>query len=868
MIPESFAHYRVLSKLGAGGMGVVYKAFDTHLDRAVALKVLPQDRTVDLERKRRFVLEAKAASALNHPNIVTIYEIGTHNGADFIAMEFVDGKTLEELIPKQGMAVKEVVRLAVQMVDGLAKAHGAGIVHRDLKPSNIMVDGDGRVKLLDFGLAKLTDRVEAESGDKTLVHESKTAEGSILGTAQYMSPEQAEGKKVDYRSDIFSFGAVLYEMITGRRAFQGGTAVSTLAAILKEEPKPVVEAAPGTPRDLQRIIERCLRKDRDRRYLSTGDLRLALEEIAPDVPVPAAAGRSKAAWFAGTIAAIAIVAAAASWLVPHDSSLPDYDFRPITADDGLTDYPAITRDGKLVAYASDRAGDGRLDIYVQQLSGGQPIRLTRDPADDLEPDFSPDGSVVAFHSDRQGGGVYVVPALGGEERLVAGQGRRPRFSPDGKWILYYEGEFLKPTAIYIVPAQGGERRRIAQDIQPEVYPIWSPDGKRVLFLSRSSLQNYYWYIASAEGGLSVRAFAHDYYAAWASEWLPGRIIGGFPHIWEVDDKPKAAPSGKRRWITNGSGTEVAPRLSPSGKLVFASQRRVTDLWRLDLDSNTGKSRGEPRQITQDLLQEYAPSLSKNGKSLAYSFRDSTSSSVVRLRDLDTGKDTTLASESNTRLRAKISPDGEWVGYDSIRDTSLHVVHSKTKEVRKLCENCGFIYGWSPDSSRIIFYNGNPIRFYTITLNGGISDLISDPKRNIHGAAISPDGRWLAFHVPLTNLHHDLYVTPLHNGQAGADVEWIAMTRDEYVNQTPWWSEDGNLLYFISNRDGFSCIWAQRLDPSRKTPAGSPFEVYPFHSVRRSIPPSTAGFGPAVARDFLIYSITDNTANVWVGEPRK
>jgi serine/threonine protein kinase len=292
MIPESFAHYRVLSKLGAGGMGAVYKAFDTHLDRAVALKVLPQDRTVDLERKRRFVLEAKAASALNHPNIVTIYEIGTHSGADFIAMEFVDGKTLEELIPKQGMAVKEVVRLAVQIVDALAKAHGAGIVHRDLKPSNIMVDGDGRVRVLDFGLAKLTDRGEAESGDKTLVHESKTAEGSILGTVQYMSPEQAEGKKVDFRSDIFSFGAVLYEMVTGRRAFQGGTAVSTLAAILKEEPKPVVEAAPGTPRDLRRIIERCLRKDRDRRYLSTGDLRLALEEIAPDVPVqaPAAAG--------------------------------------------------------------------------------------------------------------------------------------------------------------------------------------------------------------------------------------------------------------------------------------------------------------------------------------------------------------------------------------------------------------------------------------------------------------------------------------------------------------------------------------------------------------------------------------------------
>ncbi|WP_347269110.1 protein kinase, partial [Paracoccus sp. (in: a-proteobacteria)] len=400
MIPQSFAHYRVLGKLGAGGMGVVYKAFDTRLDRSVALKVLPPDRTSDPERKRRFVLEAKAASALNHPNIVTIYDIGSHQGEDFIAMEFVDGKTLGELIPKQGMTVKEAVRLAVQVADALAKAHAAGIVHRDLKPSNIMVDGDGRVRLLDFGLAKLTDRAETGSGDKTLVHESKTAEGSIVGTVQYMSPEQAEGKKVDYRSDIFSFGAVLYEMITGRRAFQGSTAVSTLAAIIKEEPESVVETAPGTPRDLRRIVERCLRKDRDRRYQSTSDLRLALEEIAPDPAAQAApaARRGKAIWFVGIVAALALVAAgaAAHRLTAADSTLPAYEFRPITADNGLTDYPAISRDGKLVAYASDRAGDGKLDIYVQQLSGGDPVRLTRDPSDDLDPDFSPDGSMVAF----------------------------------------------------------------------------------------------------------------------------------------------------------------------------------------------------------------------------------------------------------------------------------------------------------------------------------------------------------------------------------------------------------------------------------------------------------------------------------------
>jgi Tol biopolymer transport system component len=450
------------------------------------------------------------------------------------------------------------------------------------------------------------------------------------------------------------------------------------------------------------------------------------------------------------IAGLAVVAAAAaSWLVPHDSSLPDYDFRPITTDDGLTDYPAISRDGKLVAYASDRAGDGKLDVYVQQLSGGQPIRLTRDPADDLEPDFSPDGSMVAFHSDRQGGGVYVVPTLGGEERMIARQGRRPRFSPDGKWIVYYEGGALKSTAIYIVPAQGGERRRIAQDIQPALEPTWSPDGKRILILSRDHALKPRWYLTSAEGGPGLQSFAFES----ASEWLDGRIIGGNPHIWEVDDNldGRATSGGRRKWITNGSGIEAAPRVSPSGRLVFASRHPVTDLWRLDVESNTGKSRGESRPVSHDLLEEFAPSLSKNGGFLAYTFRDSTASTVVRLCDLESGRESILASESGTSLRAKISPDGEWVGYGRSRDSSLHAVHSKSKESRKLCENCGTIYGWSPDSSRIIFYKGNPIRFYTVTLDSGIAELISHPKRSIHGAEISPDGRWLAFHVPLTDL---------------------------------------------------------------------------------------------------------------------
>src|SRR3990170_5165869 len=236
MIREAIAHYEILHKIGEGGMGVVYKARDTHLERFVAIKVLPAERVADPERKRRFIKEARAASALNHPNIITVHDIACDDGLDFMVMEFVPGKTLDQLIGRKGLKLGAALKYGVQIADALAAAHAAGIVHRDLKPSNIMVTDDGLVKVLDFGLAKLA---EPATGDLASTQSALTVEGAILGTAAYMSPEQAEGRIVDARSDIFSFGAVLYEMITSRRAFQAESKAAPLAAILQQAPKPI-----------------------------------------------------------------------------------------------------------------------------------------------------------------------------------------------------------------------------------------------------------------------------------------------------------------------------------------------------------------------------------------------------------------------------------------------------------------------------------------------------------------------------------------------------------------------------------------------------------------------------------------------------
>ena len=334
MLGQALGHYRIEAKLGEGGMGVVYRAFDTHLDRAVAIKILRADAIGSPERKRRFLQEAKTASALNHPNIIHIYDISSSDGTDFIAMEFVLGKTLDQLIGKSGLPMRDTLNYSIQIADALARAHSAGIVHRDLKPANIIVAEDGRVKLLDFGLAKLTEpAVDSEGATATMAapEHLQTEEGAIVGTVAYMSPEQAQGLKVDARSDIFSFGSLLYEMVGGRRPFEGATKMSTLSAILEREPQPLSELAPNLPADFEKIISRCLRKDRERRAQHIGDIKLSLEELREDA-VP---GRLSSASQTGTrgfgrswlrlvaimsCAAVLLAAGAAFWWLKEQSS--------------------------------------------------------------------------------------------------------------------------------------------------------------------------------------------------------------------------------------------------------------------------------------------------------------------------------------------------------------------------------------------------------------------------------------------------------------------------------------------------------------------------------------------------------------------
>ena len=440
MTGQTIGHYKILEQLGAGGMGVVYKALDTHLDRFVAIKVLPPEKVADAERKRRFVQEAKAASALNHPNIITIYDIASENGIDFIAMEYVPGKALNQLIPRKGLPLSDSLKYAIQIADALAAAHAAGIIHRDLKPGNVMVSGaegrPGLVKVLDFGLAKLTDKTEGGQAEftETIRQDDapSTGEGAIVGTISYMSPEQAEGKKVDARSDIFSFGALLYEMVTGQRAFQGDSKLSTLSAILREEPKPASQVVEGLPRELERIIARCLRKSPERRFQAMPDLKVALEELKEEsdsgtlmrpAPVTVRRGNRRLVW-AAVLLTILTLGVGALWFVRSTAKAPEAILHavPLTTYPGFQGEPTFSPDGNQVAFAWDGEKRDNGDIYIKLIgTGGPPLRVTTDQAADYSPAWSPDGRFIAFLRELSGerAAVLLIPALGGPEHKVA-----------------------------------------------------------------------------------------------------------------------------------------------------------------------------------------------------------------------------------------------------------------------------------------------------------------------------------------------------------------------------------------------------------------------------------------------------------------
>jgi eukaryotic-like serine/threonine-protein kinase len=484
-------HYEILAPLGVGGMGEVYRARDVRLGRDVALKTLPECFIKDPERMVRFEREAQVLAAFNHPNIASIYGLEESNGIRALVIELVEGPTLAERIASGPIAMEEALRVAREVAEALEAAHEKGIIHRDLKPANVKATLDGKIKVLDFGLAKAlgTDTFAAGLSDSPTIPIESTREGLILGTAAYMSPEQARGKPLDKRSDIWSFGCVLYEALAGRKAFPGDTVTDILVAVIEREPD-WVGLPHNTPDTIRALLRRCLQKDAKHRLHDIADARIEIEEAVRQ-PVKAASPGFVAAiggrrWLLPVLLlAAALLIAVVTWSAIRIAGGAEANLLNLTSvarlthDPEFSEWPTWSPDGKMLAFASNRSGN--YEIYVRRIEGGQEVNVTNDPGQDFQPDFSPDGNSIAFVSTRSsrtgmvkigsggsgvgnefrtlGGDIWVVPARGGQARLLAHDGNFPVWDPSGTKVLYVSG-LEDHSALMEVTADGGTPRAV------------------------------------------------------------------------------------------------------------------------------------------------------------------------------------------------------------------------------------------------------------------------------------------------------------------------------------------------------------------------------------------------------------------------
>src|SRR5579863_9685928 len=692
--------YEILAPIGAGGMGEVYRARDPRIGRNVAIKVLPPSFAQDAERLCRFEQEVRASGTLNHPNILTIFDVGHEDGSPYIVSELLEGSTLLERMRSGPIPAVKAIEYSAEISRGLSAAHEKGIVHRDLKPGNIFITKDGRVKILDFGLAKLTHPAHAAKDQARVSTETAlTGAGAIIGTLFYMSPEQASGLPVDFRSDQFSFGSVAYELATGKKPFQRNTTAETLTAIIREEPEPVAALSPQTPPPFRWLIERCLAKDAERRFDTTNDLARDLEEISKHISeigtgrqaIPAlmpskAPARMKFLVVASLMLAVAAGAALGLWWQrsrQHRMSETGA-IRYLTYSNH--DYsPAASPDGRLVAFSSDR--DGQRRIWLKEILSGNEVPLTTGGPDDL-PRFSNDGSMILFTRDNA---LYKMSILGGEARKLVADAIAGDWSPDGREIAFMRWRFregLTSTAIGTVSASGEGEREIAYVPNRTLnFPRWSPDGRTIGAVDLTApLTAAFSYLGTTERAILL-----------GRSGIPSSIF-----LVTADGKETRSVAPPPGGTAISSLAWLAPDVvvysqaeSASGSVgrIFRHNTRSGDSQMLFLSpqSNTVIDIAGPGRLVFDVDPTSAPERLRE-----FSLKDKTVSSQAR-----------WLTRGNSRDRQPVySPDGEWVLFSSNRSGNLDLweISTKTGTLRRLTDDPADDWdpAFTPDGRKILW----------------------------------------------------------------------------------------------------------------------------------------------------------------------
>jgi serine/threonine protein kinase len=798
--------YRIIERIGAGGMGKVYKALDTRLKREVALKVLPDGAVVDAQSRTRVVQEARAASRLNHPNTITIYDIGEQDGQVFIAMELIAGRKLDELISPDGMRVDEVLKHALPIADGLAKAHAAGVIHRDLKPANIMVTTEGVVKVLDFGLAKLTQE-RIGNDDSTRTAQPETVVGMLMGTPGFMSPEQAQGKTTDARSDIFAFGAVLYQMATGKRAFQGESMVATLAAVLHQEPDPLPDTV---PLDLQRIILRCLKKDPERRFQSMADVRVSLEELreeslgsgrSADSPIRPRSRAVPIAAAAGVILALLLGSLGLRVFRRSPESVPQaavkFTITPkqLVRGGDIDTEVSISWDGKHIAFVES---EGR-QLYVRDLDSEQAHQVSG-ATRVFQAFWSPDGQYIGYAVGGfcEGCELVKIPVQGGTPALItkpAGAFRRASWSSDGETIVYCD-----TTGMYTIPGKGGAPTLILKHPHIE-HPSFLdlPGGRRAILYAAVDADDEGHGIYVQVVGETLRRFvtsstSGNPYPAFSPASSHIIYVNGSAEVGELLALPFSLktlqPAGKAFPIAQHAST---PQVSRTGTLVYSDSPtgRLQMEW-MDRAGNLSSLEGEPRR-------QRTPVLSPDGRRVAVEVREGDSFDLW-VYDLETGSKTRVTSDNAQGAPGAWTPSGHEITFASARSGTPDIFSKRTDgngEARVLAGTPLLEQApdWSADQRFLIYQARTPEGKSQLLYRERHSDgTLGDPVVFLQTASnetsprFSPDGRYVAY-VSDESRRSEVYVRDFPKGTS----QWQISNNG---GTAPRWRRDGGEIFYV------------------------------------------------------------------------